>query len=39
MLPSRTEERAKAAAAAATPITGDEAMILGLKRATVLVRV
>jgi len=39
MLPSRTEVRAKAASAAATPITGDDAMILGLKRATMLVRV
>ena len=38
MLPSRTEERAKGAAAAATPITGDDAMILGLTSTKALVR-
>ena len=38
MLPSRSAEQAKAAAAA-TRITGDDAMILGLERATSLLRV
>ena len=38
MLPSRSAEQTKAAAGA-TPITGGDAMILGLKRASALVRV